>query len=102
MRNQPPAHESGPSRLAAHDSQDLLSRSDVVRRLELDPVTVELEPTCKLSNIGYQAISTTHLALIMNQVAAPKQSLYTGINVSASRGRQAWLHLTVRCARPSQ
>ena len=96
MRNQSPPHEPAASCLASHDGQDLLCGSDVVRRLELDPVTIELEPPCKLRNVCYQVISPTHLTLIMNLLAMPAQSLYTRINVTASRGRQAWLHRSLR------
>ena len=39
-----------------------------------------------------QAVSTTHLPPIMNLSSKPAQSLYTGINASASDGMRTWSH----------
>ena len=66
MRDQPPAHEPAAPGVAAHDGQDLLGRRDVVSRLEGEPVTVELEPLGKLSQVGYEAVSPAHLMPIMD------------------------------------
>ena len=60
-RYQSPAHVPCSPRLAPHDGQNFLGGSYVVRRIEPEPIAVELEPPGKLSQVGYfQTVSSTH------------------------------------------
>ena len=75
MRNQSPSHEAAASLLADDDCQDPL--------VEVYTIAVEPEPSRKLANDGYQAVSSAHYALTMKRSAMASQGLHTVVVVGA-------------------